>query len=917
MIRDINLTEYILERALSKTDANIRFSDMDAIIEALKNQEIFEIVESLPTEDIKVNKLYLVYNPESNEGNLFDVFLYVNDEWEQLDSLSFNIQDYYTKSQITDLLSSKAEQSEVVTVNGRVDGLSNSYTALVSTVGTVEDTIEDIVSELSDLNKDVYGDDTQNPIIKGLKNDMSDTILSLNNILSDLNTAKANIITLQNTNQSLSSRITQLENTLTEGEQIDFIFDEEFEESITRLISEAQNGGQITLWRNLINFKELFESWTANKTTVKNDFKNILNKLKYENGALYFDNVSEITLSEEEIEFTYGESLTLTGTHSLGEGCHIKLYQNEVLLEELVTGSDGGFSTTISDLIPGNYVFLFTYEDEIDGVITASCSVVVNKIKTNMSISATRRLFDYNARWQPVVEYANLKSVITGVLKDEYGNSLSDKPIVFKIFNNVDSSSNEVTNSSGKVTWDATLGGAIGTVREDTRSLVFEGDDFYDECQASIDFYACRLDDYMTLKITGSSINALLNNEVSNGLNEFLVIDYGDGTIEKLHNLNHTFRQGGTHSIRIYNVLGDMSHISNLFKGAYNISNVSIPLSVTDIGTGWFETTHASPTDFIVYWDTPPMEWSFDKFPVSSSDERFIEVPTNCRANYVAKGFPSNLIIERESPYDDIRIQSDFIEGYSENVVQRGTSLLMNGQLMKNNETVLVSDVDINYTISRKKDGTVIQSGNLTSNMGGQFAIRYIAQGKGDLVLNFVSDGANVSFEFEDCMYASWDKFKPNDYKTVTGTTLVCQSPTINDYLKFEMLSSDIGHPFSIDMEYIDVLEEEESSFCFGFLKYDEGVYLPVPFLEGVYNKLEEQYLGSLFSGVTQHPKPVTGDIFRLEVYKNSVNIYRNNVKLVTKNSTETFFNGLCYFAFIGDRNNFKQKWKNFKVKLL
>lgn len=242
MIRDINLTEYILERALSKTDANIRFSNIDTIIETLKNQELFIIVESLPTEDIKVNKLYLVYNTELDEGNVFDVFLYVDDDWEQLDSLSFDIQDYYTKSQVSNLLTSKAEQSEVVAVNGRVDGLSNSYTALVSTVGTVEDTIEDIVSELSDLNKDVYGDDTQNPIIKGLKNDITDTISSLNSILSDLNTAKANIITLQNNNQSLLNRVNYLENIITDGGQIDFIFDEEFEESVTRLITEA-NGG--------------------------------------------------------------------------------------------------------------------------------------------------------------------------------------------------------------------------------------------------------------------------------------------------------------------------------------------------------------------------------------------------------------------------------------------------------------------------------------------------------------------------------------------------------------------------------------------------------------------------------------------------------------------------------------------------
>lgn len=665
------------------------------------------------------------------------------------------------------------------------------------------------------------------------------------------------------------------------------------------------------MWTNLINFKELFESWTTNKTNAKNDFKNILSKLKYENGALYFDKVSDITLSEEEIELTYGESLTLTGTHSLGEGCHIKLYQNEVLLEELVTGSGGLFSTTISDLIPGNYVFLVSYEDEIDGVITASCSVVVNKIKTSMSLSATKRLFDYNAKWELVIEYAHLKSTITGVLKDEYGNGISEKPIVFKIFNDVDLSSNEVTNSSGEVTWDTILGGAIGTVRKDTRSLVFEGDEFYEGCQASIDFYACRLDDYLEVEIRSRNVNVDYNGVLYNSLNEPLVIDYGDDTIEFLSKLKHSVSTGNIR-FKIYNVTGDMSNINNLFNQIIYLSKVSIPSSVTDIGEGWFSLNNLNHITYNLYWDTPPITWFNTLFPFADS----IIIPTGTLSNYLAKGYDESLLVEREPPYDDIRIQSDFIEGYTGNVVQKGTSLLMNGKLMKNNETVNVS-VDINYTISRKKDGIVIQSGTITSNGEGEFAIRYIAQGKGDLVLNCVSDGANVSFEFEDCMYASWDKFKPNNYKTVTGTTLVCQTPTINDYLKFEMLGSDKVYPFSISMEYIDVLEEEECSFCFGFLKYDENVDLFVPFLEGAYDKLEEQYWGTLFSGVTQHSKPVTGDIFKLEVYKNSVNIYRNNVKLVTKTTTENLLNLWSYFTFIGDRNNFKQKWKNFKVKLL
>ena len=74
------------------------------IATAVGNLEMIEVVTSLPTSNIKNNKLYLKANSVSGSENKYDIYVRVNNAWEKVDSLDFSISDYIKKDGNTNLL---------------------------------------------------------------------------------------------------------------------------------------------------------------------------------------------------------------------------------------------------------------------------------------------------------------------------------------------------------------------------------------------------------------------------------------------------------------------------------------------------------------------------------------------------------------------------------------------------------------------------------------------------------------------------------------------------------------------------------------------------------------------------------------------------------------------------------------------
>lgn len=73
--------------------------------------DIFIVVAELPTEDIIPNKIYLLPKDESETGNLWDEYIYLNGQWELIGSVTVDLTNYYDKNEINNLLSGKVDKA--------------------------------------------------------------------------------------------------------------------------------------------------------------------------------------------------------------------------------------------------------------------------------------------------------------------------------------------------------------------------------------------------------------------------------------------------------------------------------------------------------------------------------------------------------------------------------------------------------------------------------------------------------------------------------------------------------------------------------------------------------------------------------------------------------------------------------------
>lgn len=69
----------------------------------------FRIVQVLPTTDISESTIYMVPSLDAETQNLYDEYIYVNNAWEKIGSKSIDLSDYYTKTQVDNLIDAKQE----------------------------------------------------------------------------------------------------------------------------------------------------------------------------------------------------------------------------------------------------------------------------------------------------------------------------------------------------------------------------------------------------------------------------------------------------------------------------------------------------------------------------------------------------------------------------------------------------------------------------------------------------------------------------------------------------------------------------------------------------------------------------------------------------------------------------------------
>ena len=116
-----------------------------AISNAVSNLQLFEVVSSLPASNIKTNRLYLMVNGETIANNSYDIYLRVNNSWEQLDSLEFDISNFYNKTEIDTLLDGKVSTSDSRLTDSRTPK-SHSHGNITNT-GTLSGKGQNVVTD--------------------------------------------------------------------------------------------------------------------------------------------------------------------------------------------------------------------------------------------------------------------------------------------------------------------------------------------------------------------------------------------------------------------------------------------------------------------------------------------------------------------------------------------------------------------------------------------------------------------------------------------------------------------------------------------------------------------------------------------------------------------------------------------------
>ena len=97
-----DLANYYLK---TETYTKQEVDDIVATVSSLK----LEVVEQLPTHDISTSTIYLVPTHTGEANNIYEEYIYVNNNWESIGSTQADLTNYYTKSEVDNLLNNKQD----------------------------------------------------------------------------------------------------------------------------------------------------------------------------------------------------------------------------------------------------------------------------------------------------------------------------------------------------------------------------------------------------------------------------------------------------------------------------------------------------------------------------------------------------------------------------------------------------------------------------------------------------------------------------------------------------------------------------------------------------------------------------------------------------------------------------------------
>ncbi len=244
------------------------------------------------------------------------------------------------------------------------------------------------------------------------------------------------------------------------------------------------------------------------------------------------------------------------------------------------------------------------------------------------------------------------------------------------------------------------------------------------------------------------------------GLSE---IDFVKG-IEKIGNRAFYYTTG-LKSIEIPDtvyILGD-----SCFFGS-GIEEIKLPSSINSIGSYAFNGTKIKK--YKLGWTgNQIIPYNKNTFPII--DETVFNIPSGETANYIAKNYPAERLVEG---------------GNYELAIETLTPIISLGDNASAIATLTVDEEpavgeEIGYVI--KHDSTIISEGTATTNSSGQITISYTGTGVGDIEITATYDDLEETTSIEDCIfYGDMAKVKSTFSKntSVSGRTIYYPSSAYN-----------------------------------------------------------------------------------------------------------------------------------------
>ena len=163
------------------------------------NVDLFEVVQSLPTENVSDNKVYLVLDSNGSEGNTYVEYLYVNGQWEELGKFKVNIDlsGYATEEWVNSQgflkehqdISNLATKSELSTKQDTINDLETIRSGAAKGATALQSVPSEYVTE-TELNNKGYL--TSVPDTYALKSEIPDINTKQDTLVSGTNIKTVN-----------------------------------------------------------------------------------------------------------------------------------------------------------------------------------------------------------------------------------------------------------------------------------------------------------------------------------------------------------------------------------------------------------------------------------------------------------------------------------------------------------------------------------------------------------------------------------------------------------------------------------------------------------------------------------------------------------------------------------------------------